>query len=86
MDHKDYEKLQTNSLVYNMLAGAIAGMVEYTLVYPLDTVKTRMQSLSQTNMNKSMYSTMYHMIKGEGILRPFRGVTIYVGAGTYFKN
>lgn len=29
-----------------MLAGAIAGITEHTAMYPVDTIKTRMQALS----------------------------------------
>ena len=29
-----------------MLAGAVAGTLEHTLMFPIDTIKTRMQALS----------------------------------------
>jgi solute carrier family 25 iron transporter 28/37 len=29
-----------------MLAGAVAGTLEHTLMFPVDTIKTRMQALS----------------------------------------
>ena len=30
----------------HMLAGATAGMAEHTAMYPVDTIKTRMQALA----------------------------------------
>ena len=30
----------------HMLAGAVAGILEHTLMFPVDTIKTRMQALS----------------------------------------
>ena len=33
-------------LLQHMLAGAVAGTLEHTLMFPIDTIKTRMQALS----------------------------------------
>lgn len=30
----------------HMIAGSVAGIVEHTAMYPVDTIKTRMQALS----------------------------------------
>lgn len=35
----DYEQLPTTSVATNMTAGAIAGVLEHCVMYPLDSVK-----------------------------------------------
>jgi Mitochondrial carrier protein len=35
----DYEALPTTSLKVQLLAGAIAGIAEHTIVYPIDAIK-----------------------------------------------
>jgi Mitochondrial carrier protein len=35
----DYESLPTTSLRVQLLAGAIAGIAEHTIVYPIDAIK-----------------------------------------------
>ncbi|SPP81391.1 mitoferrin [Drosophila guanche] len=81
MNIDDYESLPTTSVGINMTAGAIAGVLEHVVMYPLDSVKTRMQSLtSAPNMN--IMSTFQNMITREGLLRPIRGASaVVVGAG-----
>lgn len=50
-------------------------------MYPLDSVKTRMQSLRNAN-NSSISETFRHMVKKEGLLRPIRGMSaVVMGAG-----
>jgi len=38
-DEIDYEALPTTSLRIQLLAGAIAGIAEHTIVYPIDAIK-----------------------------------------------
>jgi len=38
-DHDDYESLPTESVATHMTAGAIAGIMEHCVMYPLDSVK-----------------------------------------------
>ncbi|CAM6032074.1 unnamed protein product, partial [Sphagnum compactum] len=67
-----------------MLAGAIAGVMEHVVMYPLDSVKTRMQSL-QPNPKaayRSIHEALYKMVRYEGLFRPIRGVSAVIwGAG-----
>jgi hypothetical protein len=35
----DYESLPTTSLKVQLLAGAIAGIAEHTIIYPIDAIK-----------------------------------------------
>lgn len=39
MNVDDYESLPTTSVTINMTAGAIAGVLEHSIVYPLDSIK-----------------------------------------------
>ncbi|CAD7084895.1 unnamed protein product [Hermetia illucens] len=65
-----------------MTAGAIAGVLEHCVMYPLDSVKTRMQSLSPRTSGYGISYTLRNMIKTEGLLRPIRGVSaVIAGAG-----
>ncbi|CAL8342808.1 unnamed protein product [Lota lota] len=61
-----------------MTAGAVAGVLEHTVMYPVDSVKTRMQSLQPDP--KAQYSGVYQalkrIIKTEGLFRPLRGLNI----------
>ena len=36
-----------------MLAGAVAGILEHTLMFPVDTIKTRMQALAHPGQQAS---------------------------------
>lgn len=85
MNFEDYETLPTNSIATNMTAGAMAGIMEHCVMYPLDSVKTRMQSL-MPSANGSCYrgvsEVLSQMVKTEGVLRPMRGISaVVLGAG-----
>ncbi|XP_068155136.1 mitoferrin [Drosophila tropicalis] len=82
MNIDDYESLPTTSVGVNMTAGAIAGVLEHVVMYPLDSVKTRMQSLTSPASDLNIMSTLRNMITREGIMRPIRGASAVVaGAG-----
>lgn len=81
MNHDDYEALPTNDIATHMTAGAIAGVMEHCVMYPLDSVKTRMQSLSRTTQ-AGIVGTFSKMVRKEGLLRPVRGMSaMVIGAG-----
>ncbi|XP_051965105.1 mitoferrin-1-like [Xyrauchen texanus] len=82
---EDYECLPAHASLYtHMTAGAVAGVLEHTVMYPVDSVKTRMQSL-QPNPKaqyRSVYGALKRIVRTEGLLRPLRGLNITVlGAG-----
>ncbi|EDO49303.1 predicted protein [Nematostella vectensis] len=84
MEDSDYESLPTERVSVHLLAGGAAGVMEHCVMYPVDCVKTRMQSL-KPNPN-AQYNNMIHaikkMIQSEGILAPLRGINIVaMGAG-----
>ncbi|XP_020814125.1 mitoferrin [Drosophila serrata] len=82
MNIDDYESLPTTSVGVNMTAGGIAGVLEHLVMYPLDSVKTRMQSLSPPTNNLNILSTFRNMVTREGLLRPIRGASaVVLGAG-----
>uniref|UniRef100_A0A182KFJ2 Mitoferrin n=1 Tax=Anopheles christyi TaxID=43041 RepID=A0A182KFJ2_9DIPT len=82
MNSDEYEQLPTSSVPAIMTAGAIAGVMEHCVMYPLDSVKTRMQSLTHMKAHDTISSTLRDMIKNEGVMRPFRGVmAVVAGAG-----
>lgn len=81
MNADDYETLPTDNVGTHMIAGAIAGIMEHCIMYPLDSVKTRMQSLA-TSGSDGISETFIKMVRKEGILRPIRGMSAMIlGAG-----
>ncbi|XP_021936697.1 mitoferrin-1, partial [Zootermopsis nevadensis] len=80
----DYETLPTQNVVTHMTAGAIAGVMEHCVMYPLDSVKTRMQNLSPSPnaAYRGVGEALFRMVKYEGVLRPVRGMSaVVLGAG-----
>lgn len=84
-DDSDYESLpSTSSIPAHMVAGAIAGCLEHCIMFPLDSVKTRMQRLTPIPglEERTIVKTFTHMVKIEGLSRPLRGMSAVVaGAG-----
>lgn len=44
-EETDYESLPTTSVKVQLLAGAIAGIAEHTIVYPIDAIKVRIRTM-----------------------------------------
>uniref|UniRef100_A0A3B1J760 Solute carrier family 25 member 28 n=1 Tax=Astyanax mexicanus TaxID=7994 RepID=A0A3B1J760_ASTMX len=81
----DYEELpQGASTSTYMLAGAVAGIMEHCLMFPIDCVKTRMQSLQPdpAARYRNVMDALWRIVRTEGIWRPIRGLNATaVGAG-----
>ncbi|MED6280876.1 hypothetical protein CHARACLAT_015475 [Characodon lateralis] len=81
----DYEGLpQGAASSTHMLAGAVAGIMEHCLMYPIDCVKTRMQSLHPEPgaRYRNVMDALQQIVRTEGVWRPIRGVNVLaVGAG-----
>ncbi|XP_049900520.1 mitoferrin-2-like isoform X1 [Epinephelus moara] len=81
----DYEGLpQGAATSTHMLAGAVAGIMEHCLMYPIDCVKTRMQSLHPEPgaRYRNVMDALRQIVRTEGVWRPIRGVNVLaVGAG-----
>ncbi|GAX73490.1 hypothetical protein CEUSTIGMA_g942.t1 [Chlamydomonas eustigma] len=70
--------------VDHMIAGAVAGTVEHTAMYPIDTIKTRMQALSQPGqrLHMSMREALRIALRREGVSGLYKGVgAVAAGAG-----
>ncbi|MCO5564993.1 hypothetical protein L7F22_018663 [Adiantum nelumboides] len=59
-----------------MLAGSVAGMVEHTAMFPVDTLKTRMQMArgSCGSVHSSVAKTFSSIIRAEGLVGLYRGI------------
>ncbi|KAG6381603.1 mitochondrial carrier domain-containing protein [Boletus reticuloceps] len=81
----DYEALPFNAgLTVNMLAGALAGITEHAVMFPIDSIKTRMQVFAASPA--AVYTgignafTRIHATEGMRVL--WRGVSsVILGAG-----
>ncbi|XP_030820151.1 mitoferrin-1 [Camarhynchus parvulus] len=84
-DSEEYESLPSGvALGTHMVAGAVAGIMEHTIMYPVDSVKTRMQSLQPDPkaQYRGVYEALKRMVQTEGFWRPLRGIDVTVlGAG-----
>ncbi|XP_058715346.1 mitoferrin-1 isoform X2 [Poecile atricapillus] len=82
---EEYESLPSSvALGTHMVAGAVAGIMEHTVMYPVDSVKTRMQSLQPDPRARyrSVYEALKKMVLTEGLWRPLRGINVtMLGAG-----
>nr|XP_040026079.1 mitoferrin-2-like [Gasterosteus aculeatus aculeatus] len=81
----DYEGLPPGAATStHMLAGSVAGIMEHCLMYPIDCVKTRMQSLhpEPAARYRNVMDALRQIVRTEGVWRPIRGVNVLaVGAG-----
>ncbi|KAM9364579.1 mitoferrin-2 [Pholidichthys leucotaenia] len=81
----DYEGLpQGASTSTHMLAGAVAGIMEHCLMFPIDCVKTRMQSLQPdpAARYRNVMHALWRIVATEGVFRPLRGLNATaLGAG-----
>ncbi|KAF2808447.1 mitochondrial carrier [Mytilinidion resinicola] len=65
--------------VYQFAAGAVAGVSEILVMYPLDVVKTRVQIQTGKGVGEDSYNGMVDcfrkIIRNEGVSRLYRGIT-----------
>ena len=73
MNHQ-YE--DTSNPKHHAIAGALTGLVEYSAMYPLDFIKTRMQVLKPhpDAVYANIISGVMQIIKDEGVFKFFRGL------------
>ncbi|KAJ3062745.1 Fe(2+) transporter [Podochytrium sp. JEL0797] len=80
-DDDEYETLPRSPMHVNMMAGALAGITEHAVIFPMDAVKTRMQTQPQ-GIYSSISSTITRVTTSEGATALWRGVnSVIVGAG-----
>lgn len=80
----DYEALPEDaSIVAHLSAGAFAGIMEHTVMYPIDSIKTRMQMLATgPPASRSVISSISKISSSEGAYALWRGVSsVVLGAG-----
>ena len=81
-DEDPYESLPggRNTIVY-MTAGAAAGVLEHCVMYPIDVVRTRMQSIRPHIAHQGLWTTVAQLVKNERF-GTFRGMSaVIAGAG-----
>ncbi|KAG8728179.1 Fe(2+) transporter [Ceratobasidium sp. 428] len=84
-DEVEYEALPSNAgLGVNMLAGAMAGISEHAVMFPIDSIKTRMQVITASDV--AVYSSLGNAVQRiastEGLRTLWRGVaSVIMGAG-----
>ncbi|CAN8098411.1 unnamed protein product [Discula destructiva] len=65
--------------IYQFAAGAVAGVSEILVMYPLDVVKTRVQLQTGTGVGADHYNGMADcftkIVRNEGFSRLYRGIT-----------
>ncbi|KAK4987636.1 hypothetical protein LTR50_004479 [Elasticomyces elasticus] len=65
--------------IYQFAAGAVAGVSEILIMYPLDVVKTRVQLQTGKGVGEDSYNGMVDcfrkIIRNEGFSRLYRGIT-----------
>jgi solute carrier family 25 carnitine/acylcarnitine transporter 20/29 len=70
------QQLQYQNLLASIIAGGIAGSLSWAIIYPIDLIKTRIQSLSPTTVSVTLNSlsgggaatSYYHIMKNEHIM------------------
>lgn len=79
----DYEALPENSsMTANALAGAFAGIMEHTVMYPVDAIKTRMQVANSKTVYSGIVQAVSKISAAEGAGSLWRGISSMVmGAG-----
>ncbi|EIW79265.1 mitochondrial carrier [Coniophora puteana RWD-64-598 SS2] len=81
----DYEALGSKAgLGVNMLAGALAGITEHAVMFPIDTMKTRMQvfATSPAAVYTGIGNAFTRISSTEGMRALWRGVSsVILGAG-----
>lgn len=55
-----------------MVAGAIGGAIFWTICFPVDVVKSRIQV---ENINENMFVLIYKIFRQEGIVNLYNGLT-----------
>ncbi|KIJ65701.1 hypothetical protein HYDPIDRAFT_110848 [Hydnomerulius pinastri MD-312] len=84
-DEVDYEALPSNAgLGVNMLAGALAGITEHAVMFPIDSIKTRMQvfATSPAGVYTGIGNAFTRISSTEGMRALWRGVSsVILGAG-----
>lgn len=79
----DYEALpSTAPLSHQLMAGAFAGIMEHCVLYPIDAIKTRIQSATLKSSSNLLLGQISRISTTEGSLALWKGVqSVIIGAG-----
>lgn len=79
----DYEALPEDaSLTAHLVAGAFAGIMEHTVMFPIDSIKTRMQMITKGKLSDGILGSINKITSSEGAYSLWRGVSsVVLGAG-----
>lgn len=86
----DYESLPEHIPFSNhLIAGALAGIMEHSLMYPVDNIKTRIQAAHHSahphhssNLNQSLINSVKRISSTEGLKSLWKGISaVILGAG-----
>lgn len=80
----DYEALPDDASIFaHLSAGAFAGIMEHTVMYPIDSIKTRMQMFAAGQpANRLVIGSISRVASSEGAYALWRGVSsVVLGAG-----
>ncbi|CEP20914.1 MRS4 [Cyberlindnera jadinii] len=83
VDEIDYEALPDSAtLGAQLLAGAFAGIMEHSVMFPIDAIKTRMQAGGLGSAYTGVLSAMTKITTTEGSVALFKGLnSMVMGAG-----
>lgn len=73
VEEEEYESIPNSTIQTQMLAGALAGITEHVVTYPLDVVKTRMQ-IAHSGATISLFQSMNSVYIKEGFKAFTRGI------------
>jgi len=73
---QDAKKPQNQNFVEDIISGFVAGAVAVSLGFPLDVIKTRMQTSYNTSQRegKSIFKTARGIVRHEGYLGLYKGL------------
>lgn len=79
----DYEALpESATLGAQLAAGAFAGIMEHSIMFPIDAIKTRMQSMNSTTVYTGVLNAITRISSTEGSLALWKGInSMVLGAG-----
>lgn len=88
LEEQDYESIPSQSFLVNAGAGTLAGIAEHCVMFPVDSIKTRLQMITETGINPKNVYSLKGLWKGVGSM--FWGAgpahAVYYGSYEFFKH
>jgi len=87
-EEQDYEYLPSQSFLVNAGAGTLAGIAEHCVMFPVDSIKTRLQMITENGVKPKNIYSLKGLWKGVGSM--FWGAgpahAVYYGSYEYLKH